>query len=46
MTRPRFYDLCAEYYLDPAVALENDDVVAALENRDDAEVERILMEEF
>lgn len=46
MTQTRFYALCAEYYLDPSLALENDDLVKALQNRDDAEVERILLEEF
>jgi len=46
MTQIKFYSLCAQYYLDPSLALENDDLVEALQNRDDAEVERILLEEF
>ena len=46
MTQTTFYALCAQYYLDPAIALENDALVEALQNRDDAEVQRILSEEF
>jgi hypothetical protein len=46
MTQTKFYSLCAQYYLEPSLALENDDLVEALQNRDDAEVERILLEEF
>jgi len=46
MTQIKFNSLCAEYYLDPSLALENEDLVEALQNRDDAEVERILLEEF
>lgn len=46
MTQTKFYTLCAQYYLEPSLALENDDLVEALQNRDDAEVKRILLEEF
>ncbi len=46
MTKSNFIALCNEYYLDPSLALENDDLVEALQNRNDAEVQRILLEEF
>lgn len=46
MTQTKFYALCAEYYLDPSIALENDALILALQEKDDAEVERILLEEF
>ena len=46
MTQTKFYTLCAQYYLDPALALENEDLILALQEKDDAEVERILLEEF
>ena len=46
MTQSNFIALCNEYYLDPSLALENDDLVEALQNRNDAEVQRILLEEF
>ena len=46
MTQSNFIALCNEYYIDPSLALENDDLVEALQNRDDVEVQRILLEEF
>ena len=46
MTQSNFIALCNEYYIDPSLALENEDLVEALQNRDDAEVQRILLEEF
>ena len=46
MTQSNFIALCNEYYIDPPLALENDNLVDALQNRDDAEVQRILLEEF
>lgn len=46
MTQSNFIALCNEYYIEPSIALENDAIVEALQNRDDAEVERILLEEF
>ena len=46
MTQSNFIALCNEYYIDPALAPENDNLVDALQNRDDAEVQRILLEEF
>lgn len=46
MTQSNFIALCNKYYIEPSIALENDALVEALQNRDDAEVERILLEEF
>lgn len=46
MTQNQFLILCLQYYLPPEAALENENLVQALQERDDAEVERILREEF
>lgn len=46
MTKLAFIALCDKHLIDPAIALENDNLAAALKNRDDAEVERIFREEF
>jgi hypothetical protein len=46
MTHLEFVALCGEYLIDPDIALESDDVIAALEDRDDDEVERILRYDF
>lgn len=46
MTQNRFVELCGQYNIAPEIALENPDIVLALHERDDAEVERILREEF
>ena len=46
MTRTMFLALCAKYTIDPDLALESPKVRAALAARDDAELERLLAEEF
>lgn len=46
MTRYEFLALCGEHNIDPGLVLENDDVVDALRDHDDDEVERLLREEF
>jgi len=46
MTQTDFLTLCLEHNLSPDVALENDDLVQALKERDDVEVQRIIEEEF
>lgn len=46
MTRDWFVVLCEHYTIPPGLALENDDIVQALHDHDDDEVERILREEF
>jgi hypothetical protein len=46
MTQNQFAALCEELTIDPAIALENENVVEALKEKDDEAVERILKEEF
>tara|TARA_Y100001937_G_scaffold53480_1_gene73740 strand:+ start:131 stop:271 length:141 start_codon:yes stop_codon:yes gene_type:complete len=42
MTKLEFFALCGEFLIDPALALENDDVLDALRSNDDALVRDIL----
>ena len=44
MSENRFVSLCLEHNILPAVALENDDIVEALRERDDALVEQLIQE--
>ena len=46
MTRSEFLTLCNSLTIDPALALESDDVRAALSRRDDDAVKMILETEF
>tara|TARA_Y100000114_G_scaffold6559_1_gene5290 strand:+ start:159 stop:308 length:150 start_codon:yes stop_codon:yes gene_type:complete len=49
MTKLEFFALCGEFLIDPALALENDDVVNALRNSvgsDDTLVRNILENEY
>ena len=46
MTQSKFHALCLSLGIAPTIALENDNVRAALVARDDALVERLLREEF
>jgi len=46
MTQNEFIILCNTYCIDPAIALENDDIKAALRSKDNAEVKRILKEDY
>lgn len=46
MTANQFLTECLSVSVAPSIALENESIVAALESRDDAEVRRILKEEF
>jgi len=46
MSKNEFLVLCSNYDIDPAIALENDNVVEALRNRDDNAVATILESEF
>ena len=46
MSRNEFLVLCSAYSIDPDMALENDNVVEALRDRDDLRVETILESEF
>ena len=46
MSKSNFISLCGNYCIDPAVALENEELCEALRASDDDEVERILWKEF
>ena len=46
MTYDEFAALCSLFGIHPAVALENEDIVQALRERDHAEIERILVNDF
>jgi|TARA_A100001388_G_scaffold178980_1_gene134018 hypothetical protein len=46
MTESEFMALCGKYTIYPLVALENEAVKEALLRRDDALVEKILLEDF
>ena len=46
MTQTDFLTLCLEHNLTPELALENDELVQALRERDDTEVQRIIEQEF
>lgn len=46
MTQNQFANECAQRTIDPAVALENDELCDALRERDDEAVIRILDEQF
>lgn len=46
MTQTDFYILCTDNLIDPSIVLENEELVEALKNKDDKEVERIILEEF
>jgi hypothetical protein len=46
MTKIEFVALCAERTIDPKLALENESIVEALQNRNDALVVELLDNEF
>lgn len=46
MTRNEFTALCAELLIDPAIALEDEQVQQALRDRRDADVRKALEENF
>jgi hypothetical protein len=46
MTQHDFYQLCSDHWIDPDIALENDDLRQALKDKDDAKVAEILTNEF
>jgi len=46
MTQNQFLALCTERYIDPSLALENDEIVAALQSRDDDKVQQLLDSQF
>jgi hypothetical protein len=46
MTQIDFLTLCLQHNLTPELALENDELVQALRERNDEEVNRIIEQEF
>ena len=46
MTQTQFQILCGEYLIEPNMALENENICAALRERDDEQVKQILENEF
>jgi len=47
MTKNQFASLCAIRYIEPAIALENENIIEALQNGGDVqEIEGILENEF
>lgn len=46
MTQNDFLTLCNEHHISPEIALENDDLVQALRERDDEKVHNIITNEF
>lgn len=46
MTQSTFNSLCQQAGIDPAIALENDAIRQALRARNDAQVRRLLEQEF
>lgn len=46
MTKTQFMQACAERTIDPSIALEDEELCIALQERDDEAVIRILNENF
>lgn len=46
MTKTEFAALCLELQIDPYVALENENLIEALQSRDDRKAIEILVNEF
>jgi hypothetical protein len=46
MTKFEFVALCNENLIYPGIALENEDIVQALKNKDDKLVRKLILEEF
>lgn len=46
MTQNQFNALCNEYSIHPSIALENEELIEALQNKDDAKVVEILTNQF
>lgn len=46
MTKTEFLTACGEVLIDPAIALENEAIRAALADKDDSKVRQLLAEEF
>jgi hypothetical protein len=46
MTKFEFVTLCNENLIYPAIALENENIVQALKNKNDKLVRKLILEEF
>jgi hypothetical protein len=46
MTANEFNQLCQFHCVDPSIALENENIIEALQARDDEKVEQVLTIEF
>lgn len=46
MKRQDFYMVCDELLISPLIALENENIIQALKNRNDEKVKELLKEEF
>ena len=46
MTANEFNQLCQSHLIDPSISLENENIIEALEVRDDEKVEQVLTTEF
>jgi len=46
MTEIEFIILCNENLIYPGIALENENIVQALKNKDDKLVKKLILEEF
>ena len=46
MSQNQFNALCTEHCIDPSVALENENIIEALRERDDERVIEIIKQEF
>jgi hypothetical protein len=46
VTKLEFILICNEYNIEPAIALENDSIIQALEAKNDEQVIEILISEF
>ncbi len=45
MNRLEFMSLCGEYLIDVGIALEDDNIIKALKNKDDEKVKELLLNE-
>lgn len=46
MTRDEFVAICLQYFIDPALALENEEVRQAIKDNDYERLHQILREKF
>ena len=46
MTRTEFMIICGEYMIEPSIALENENIRQALQDRDGEQVKTILENDF